>query len=394
MVELELTMMFHGQSTNQTILELLTEFEKETHTRVHLQVLPWDTGRADLVNMGIYHHGADVSEVGSTWTTDLISMNSLRGFSKRECLQIGSTTEFLPLAWKRCLVRGEDVLAIPWTVSPMSMYYWKDHFQKASLEANDVFSSLENLEIGMQKLVASGIPNPWAVNARTDRYNTLHNLAGWIWTAGGDFIAEDGKQVLFNKPEAIAGIKNYLRLYQYLPVECFDPLTKTDAMGFFTQGSSSITVCLPWIVSPDHEVRPGERHLLDADVFPGSGFVGGSNLVVWEHTRQPEAALELVQFLTGKPSTKFTTELPARLEYLNEIEASDNPIYSVQVKSAKSGRTFPTIPLWGLIEDKLSQMIHVISTELLENPKTDLDNLIERFVAPLANRLNITLGDD
>jgi hypothetical protein len=68
----------------------------------------------ELVNIGIYKRGADVSEVGTTWISSLISMNTLRAFTRAEIAQIGGERVFLPTSWQTTSLVGDSrVLAIP-----------------------------------------------------------------------------------------------------------------------------------------------------------------------------------------------------------------------------------------------------------------------------------------
>jgi hypothetical protein len=57
---------------------LFKRFQKETQIAVEASFVGWDTVWRELVNIGIYHRGADVAEVGTTWLESLVAMNAFR----------------------------------------------------------------------------------------------------------------------------------------------------------------------------------------------------------------------------------------------------------------------------------------------------------------------------
>ena len=69
---------------------------------------------------------------------------------------------------------------------------------------------------------------------------------------------------------------------------------------------------------------------------------------------------------------------------------SFNRIY---LESFQSGRSFPTLRLWGSVEDKLIPQIGNIWADLFANPDQDLDTCLHKYLDPLADRLNMALGN-
>jgi hypothetical protein len=61
--------------------------------------------------------------------------------------------------------------------------------------------------------------------------------------------------------------------------------------------------------------------------------------------------------------------------------------------SMQRGRSFPTMRLWGSIEEKLVLEISRIWAELFANLGQNLDECLHRHLDPLAERLNTTLGN-
>ncbi len=59
-------------------LELLAEFRNRTGIEVKLTRMEWSDAWQQLINISTHGQGADISHVGSTWVSSLVSMNALR----------------------------------------------------------------------------------------------------------------------------------------------------------------------------------------------------------------------------------------------------------------------------------------------------------------------------
>ena len=65
MIEIELSVMARTPNTTEELKQLLSIFENRHNLKINLQVLTWETGRAELVRTAMYHHGPDISEIGT-----------------------------------------------------------------------------------------------------------------------------------------------------------------------------------------------------------------------------------------------------------------------------------------------------------------------------------------
>jgi multiple sugar transport system substrate-binding protein len=128
---------------------------------------------------------------------------------------------------------------------------------------------------------------------------------------------------------------------------------------------------------------------------PGIPFVGGSHLVLWKHAVHDAAAVKLIRFLTGQHvQSSFGRRaglLPTRHDVLSNPPFSDDPLYQVVAQGLKMGRSFPSVPLWGLVEEKLNEVLGHLWADLLADPHLDLEKAVAEHLEPLARRLNLTL---
>jgi multiple sugar transport system substrate-binding protein len=362
-----------------------------------VKVLPWETAWSDLVKVALYSHGPDVSEVGMNWVGNLVAMDSLRPFHSAELDAVGGSSAFLESAWKSGWIMGDERLwTVPWLADTRVIFYRRDLLERAGVDESTAFQSYQQLEQTLECLRANGVALPWVVPTR-HALNTLHNVASWVWGAGGDFVSANGKRTLFNQAEAHAGILAYLGLHRYLtPVAHHLNINQSDAL--YTQGQAAVTVSGPWLTlfSSEPFSTSGVMANTGAALPPGVPFLGGSNLVVWKHTRHQYAAVELVRFLVSQSVQhgyyRRAGLLPVRLDVLDTLPFVDDSLYRVMSDASKIGRSFPSFSAWGLIEDSLTAELTRLWADVLDDPRLDLDAAINERLGKLARQLDFTLS--
>jgi multiple sugar transport system substrate-binding protein len=398
MEEIELSIMLHSPDPAGDLQPLLDQFCARHRCRVRVKVLSWDTGWVDLVKVALYRHGPDVSEIGTGWVSNLMVMNALRPFRRLELDGIGGPSAFLDSAWRSGWVAGDkQPWAVPWLADTRVIHYRRDLLAKAGINEETAFQSQQQLEETLERLQASGTVSPWVVTTQYAR-NTLHNVASWVWGAGGNFISADGKRTLFSQAESRSGIRAYFGLHRYLSSPARN-LTILQSESLYQQGGAAATICGPWLVLRDVKEQPVAAEVAantGVTLPPGVPWVGGSNLVIWKHSLHEKLAVELVRFLTSPPVQYNYSQraglLPVRLDVLNDSPFADHPLYRVMSEGARTGRSFPSFSAWGLVEDCLATELTNLWTKVLADPQLDLDVAINERLDPLARGLSLTLA--
>jgi multiple sugar transport system substrate-binding protein len=390
MDEITLSIMSRGDDTAEHMQTLLATFEQRHHVKVKLRLLDWTTAWSELVKVALYNFGPDVSEIGTTWVGNLVAMNSLRPYPRTEVAACGGAAAFLPSAWHSATLIGEsEVWAMPWVADARVIYYRRDAFQKAGVDERAAFGSAQEFDRVLQKLQGAGFDRPWSVSTHQS-LNNLHNIATWVWGAGGEFVSLDGRRVLFTRDEAIAGMCAYFDLRRYLS-QAEHKLNLTEADELFYQGKSALILAGPWIAARAGKfATQAVNDNLSAAQPPGVPFVGGSNLVIWKHCRKLNLAAELVKWLTSQSlETQFMRHvgmLPVKLDALTSGFA-DTPVIQVLSETLKQGRSFPSIARWGLLEDGLSAALAQIWRVLLLDPKADTSTVVRQHIQPVADHI-------
>ena len=174
---------------------------------------------------------------------------------------------------------------------------------------------------------------------------------------------------------------------------------REEADSLFKQGQAAAVMSGPWLwpLAPGRpDVSPELTGKIGVAVPLDRAFIGFSYLVVWKQCRRVDLAMKLVRGLTGMDFmaayASRTGPLSVRLDALEHSPLADEPNYQRMVLALKGGRTFPQIPLWGMIEDRLALALDRIWEEVLNEPKPDIEAIMDRQLAPLVKRLEMTLS--
>jgi multiple sugar transport system substrate-binding protein len=309
--------------------------------------------------------------VGDTWVADFVRLNALQP---------------LPLPG-RGKMKGVDVFSVPWSMDTHVIFYRRDMLEKAGVDEAQAFTSLENLENTLTRLLDTGIAIPLSIATKSSRV-AVHNLATWVWTASGDFLSPDGSQVVFDSAQALEGLKSYFRLGRYLGVTG-RKLEEFEADQLMWQGKAAVTVSGYWMLGMPKDIlsKTGVVRM------PGVPFAGGENIVIWQHSRQKDTAEKLLQFITESQralSLYPLIGLPVREEGWQQPSFVENPVYAEFRTSLRAGRSLPTDPLWGLVEKRLVDTVAQIWLEVFRSPEKS-DAIVESSITSLADSIRYSI---
>ena len=351
----------------------------------------------ELVHTGIYKRGPDLSETGSTWLESLYEMNVLRPFTRQEVDAVGGEDAYIAAAFNGVKMGKENekqVYGIPSRIDSRVIYYWKDMLAAAHLDPQTAFASLDQLPTTFEKL-KSVIPTPWAAASSPEDPATIQTLTTWVWQCGEDFVSPNGKQVTIDSPAVLDALTAYFNLYRYCPRQL--NLSGQAVSQLFTDRKVAVVIGGPWVYTNLQEMHlpPEQFAQVGVATIPGPSFVGGMALVIFQHTRQDQAALRLVEFLT-RPDVQVEYApmvglLPARHAAWNRPPLSTDPFFQTIYQSLLSGRSFPAVPLWGTMEDRLIKTFAAIWNELMTHEAADSAQVVRKYLVPLAVRLNSAL---
>ena len=397
MVEIEFTIMVGEEAHTDNLLPLLEAFEEQYHIHVNLTGITWAKGWPEIAKFGIFGHGPDVSSIGTTWIGSLASMQALRPFTPQEVRALGGADAFFESNWRAGLLPNDTTpWAVPWLGDAMVIYYWRDALEKIGIrDFKAAFAKDASLVDTLEKLQRDGCAYPLAINTSSANSSViLQEAAHWVWSAGGDFVSPDGRRVIFDKPAAFEGFKKYFSLRRFISPET---LTSAFVGRIFESQEAMVHLAGPWLGTVGRLQFPEWGDRLGVAQAPGITFAGGCSFVIWQYSPRYREAFELVRFLSSQPTripaSPHSHEPPTRREAINMPSVEYDPFHRFYLQALQTGRSFPTIRLWGSIEEKLIAEVSKIWAELFADPNQDLDACLHKHFDPLAQRLNVVLGN-
>lgn len=370
--ELNLWVMSTTDQQQQDMRELLKPFvAAHPALRVNVTVLHWESAWAKITAAAASGQGPDVIELGTTWVPAIASMGALEQVTPAQQAQVGGAPAFFPVMWGTTHRHDDSrVFAIPWYADARVAYYRTDVFKKAGVDPRDAFANwgsfkqamqkINGTEINGRKIAALGYPgkNDW---------NVVHNLAPWIWNAGGDMLSADRRRSAINSTEAVQAIVYYTSFAAegLVPRSALEKDSGQIETGFFN-GHYAVVFSGPWVLKQlsTPKTRGGHLETLAAGNFAiapypaglhgKQTFFSGSDLAVMKSSKHKAEAWSLVAYLASRDAqlaySRMSGMLPARLDAANDPTLMASPHYAQFMAQVKNGRHYPSIPGWGPLE--------------------------------------------
>lgn len=370
--ELNLWVMSTTEQQQQDMRELLRPYlAANPGTRVNVTVLNWESAWSKITAAAASGQGPDVIELGTTWVPAIASMGALEPLSDQQQNEVGGAKAFFPVMWGTTHQHDDaKVYAIPWYADARAAFYRTDVFKQAGIDPRDAFANwgsfkqamqkINGTEIGGKKIAALGYPgkNDW---------NVVHNLAPWIWNAGGDLLSPDKKRSGINSTEAVQAIVYYTSFAAegLVPAAALEKDSGQIELGFFN-GQYAVIFAGPWILKQmtTPKAKGGQLESVTARNFGiapypaglkgNQTFFSGSDLALMKSSKHKGEAWKLLAYLTQREPqvafSKVSGMLPARLDAANDPTLMVNPHYAAFLAQVNNGRHYPSIAGWGPLE--------------------------------------------
>ena len=334
---------------------------------VRVTVLDWESGWNKITAAAASRRGPDLLELGSTWMPAIAAMGGLEPLSAAQLAEVGNGAPYYPQLWKTTQVFGRPgIYGLPWYADVRAAFYRTDVFRQAGVDPARAFADWDSFRAALRRIngitVAGKRVAALAYAGKND-WNVVHNLAPWIWNAGGDVLTADAKRSALDTPQALQAIA----FYSSLAVEGLVPsnaLEKDSDIleGAWVGGDYGVIFSGPWLMRRIFEAPAGSVARANFDVAPypagphgRASFFGGSNLAIFKGSRHKAEAWDLVRYLGGKePQVRLSllsSMMPARVDAANDPAwTARHPAYARLTAIAADGRAYPPIPAWGPLE--------------------------------------------
>lgn len=410
---LNVWIMPNGASPKEKLEQTLELYTQKTGIPTQVTVLDWGEAWNRLsLALKSPENAPDVFQIGTTWVPYFASQGVLKDLTPR--LNTIDSSRFVPVAWNTTKIDGDSTIyAIPWFIDIRSVLCNKAIMKRNGISRNDV-ATYEGFVEAVKRINQSkefledGVRiRAFAFPGKSD-WNIPHNFAPWVWGNGGDFVQkENGKwKASILTERTLTGIAKYLSFV-------LDTLVNPDALQTntaqiaqqFNAGELAFIINSSEIVMQTRydgtmgglsNARIGKDSIEVLPIPKGPEgsftFVGGSNLAIPASNTRPEA-IELIQFLTDDIGLNAYTQQIGLLPSTNSVleNWSKDEDYKTLVTMLETGRTYPSIPEWGNVEQSLVSMFSDV-WDHLEIPALYSEDRLYEIFKNYSNEINKQLG--
>ncbi|MGN7190981.1 MULTISPECIES: ABC transporter substrate-binding protein [unclassified Curtobacterium] len=300
------------QNDKEVLTPVLEKFTKETGIKVNLQVIGWNDLQNKIQTAVTSGQGPDVVNIGNTWATSLQATGAFQEFGDSEMKAIGGADKFGKVALSTGGAPGKTVTSVPLYGLAYGLYYNKQMFKDAGLEAPTTW---EDLTADAKKLTSG---DKYGFTIAGGSYTENSHFA-FITSAqnGGEWFDKDGKPT-FTEKGNVEGIKRYLDLMQSDKVvnpsnaqydngtQAVSDFANKKAAMMLTQNNANATITSQGMTTDEFGVVPFPTTADGKDI---ASFPAGINLSVFKNTKNKDGALKFVKYMTSA-DTQATLDKP------------------------------------------------------------------------------------
>ena len=312
----------------EVLTPLLDEFTKQTGVKVNLEVIGWNDLQTRIQTAITSGQGPDVLNIGNTWGVSLQATGGLMEFGDSEMKAIGGSDRFVQAALETGGAPGTTATSVPLYGLAYGLYYNKAMFQQAGLtppasweEMVDDAKKLTNPATGVYGMTLAA--GSYTENAHFAFINAAQNGAELFDSSGKPTFTQDG---------VVNGVSRYLDLMQTDKV-----VNPSDAQ--FTDGSKSIAAFAnkkaAMIINQNNANATLISNGMSEDewgVVPlpapqnaasqVASHVAGINIAIMKSTKNKDAALQFVKFMTSQSTQEALGKPFSSLPVLKDAKAT------------------------------------------------------------------------
>ena len=313
------------QNDKEVLQPLLDKFEDESGVKVDLEVIGWNDLQTRIQTAVTSGQAPDVVNIGNTWATSLQATGAFLPYGDSEMEAIGGADKFVKTALDTGGAKGETVTSVPLYGLAYGLYYNKKMFADAGLTPPETW---EDMVASAKTLTAGDVTGlslaagSYTENAHFAFINAAQN--------GAELFDDDGKPT-FTSEGVVSGIKRYLDLMQSDKVADvgnaqYDNATKAvsdfanmKAAMIISQNNADNSITAAGMTSDQYGVVPFPA---PADGEKIASFIAGINLSIFKNTKNKDAALEFVKFMTSEDTQNAVGKPFASLPVLEGVAPS------------------------------------------------------------------------
>jgi multiple sugar transport system substrate-binding protein len=309
----------------QVLTPVLNDFTKQTGIKVKLEVIGWNDLQTRIQTAVTSGQGPDVLNIGNTWAASLQATGAFLPFGDSEMKAIGGEDKFVKTALETGGASGQTVTSVPLYGLAYGLYYNKKMFSDAGVQPPTTWEEL----VDAAKKVTNGTTYGFSLAAGSYTENAHFAFINSAQN-GGEWFDKDGKPT-FTSSENVDGIKRYLDLMQTDKVvnpsnaqydngvQAVNDFATGKVGMILSQNNADASIVSNGMKSDQYGVVP----------FPApeggkkiASFPAGINLSIFKNTKNKDAALKFVKYMTSESTQSKLAKPYATLPVLDGVKPS------------------------------------------------------------------------
>jgi multiple sugar transport system substrate-binding protein len=311
-----------GQSIadDQKVLNpILQRFQQETGVKVDLEVVTSDTLYNRILTAVSSGQGPDVLNIGNTWSASLQATGAFLPFDDKAMQAIGGKDKFVAASLAATGAAGQTPTSVPLLAQTYSVIYSKKAFTDAGITAPP--KTWDEFLTDAKKLTkdtnGDGTPDQWGLTLPAGSPSSDSHLAFILGRQQGGALFDAGGKPTFDSAQQLAAARQAIDLMatdKIVSPSNAEFTTKQQAISDLVQGKAAMYLgqtstlgILDTLGFKDYGVATVP---VPATLPPGGkntmSMAGGINISVFGESKNTDAALKFVNFMT---STQTQLEL-------------------------------------------------------------------------------------
>lgn len=305
----------------------LDKFEEQTGIKVNLEVVPWSDLTNNTLAAAVSGQGPDVLNIGNTNAVTFQSTGAFYGWDEAALDKLGGQDRFVASSFATAGAEGQLPTSIPLYSQVYGLYYNKALFEAAGIEApttwEELVSAAEALTNPAEGKYGIVIPGG-TVNA------SMHFAYIFSEQHGGSAFDKDGNPT-FTSQGMIDGVKQYVDLlseYKVVNPSVAQFTEGAQAAAEFANGNAAMYMAQTSSgnVLAQNDMTADQYGVVPIPAPKGGdqigSFVAGTNISVFKNTKNLDAAIEFVKFMTSDEEQEILNAAYTSLPVVQGVPAA------------------------------------------------------------------------
>lgn len=395
-----------GPQTNRIFLKYVDPFLRlHPGLSLEMRLVPWGNAYSELTQAFKSGDPPDLFQTGTTWVGALANL----GFIAPAPTGIDDRPALAPWINEMALVQG-DKFALPWLTECTCLQVRSDILDSIGFSTDDIADWNGFLQACLRislhskgaRIPDSSRPLPFALTCRPDN-NMLHNITPWLWAGGWQIPDFNNHPIrVLSDPSAQPAWEFLSQLWRETPLGNNMGILEPHLIenNFYQEGRFAFFNSYWWRILQRATGRladsefPWPFQVIPFPKGPAGAFPrgGGSVLAVSRKSKYPKLAWELAHFLINDSFidewVKISGFAPAH-EGSFWSKYAGSPDVAFILNQIKTARTYPSHPLWKVVEKFLFTGLNDVLWRFLQgNP---YDEIAQHILTSTDEQINSVL---